>query len=64
MRGIRVRLRRGRKLVEIQKKMWWCAEAEKRQMSHQEEGSDGGDLVQLHQKSQSLLVVAAVLAVH
>lgn len=32
--------------------------------SYQQVGPDVGDLVQLHEESQSLLVVTAVLAVH
>lgn len=31
--------------------------------THQQEGPDVGDLVELHEEPQSLLVVAAVLAV-
>lgn len=33
-------------------------------LTYQQEGSDVGDLVKLHEKSQRLLVVAAILAVH
>lgn len=33
-------------------------------LTYQQEGSDVGDLVELHEKSQRLLVVAAILAVH
>lgn len=32
--------------------------------AYQEEGPDVGDLVQLHQKSQGFLVVAAILTIH
>lgn len=33
-------------------------------VAHQQEGPDVGDLVQLHEESQSLLMVTAVLAIH
>lgn len=33
-------------------------------LSHQQEGPDVGDLVQLHEEPQSLLMVTAVLAVY
>lgn len=33
-------------------------------LTHQQEGPDVGDLVQLHQQSQGFLVVAAVLPIH
>lgn len=33
-------------------------------LTYQQEGSDVRDLVELHEKSQRLLVVAAILAVH